>query len=139
MLAEPFWTVHDAARFLAVSTKTVRAWQYTRRMPFLKIGGTVRFVPEELREWAINCAVVARCDGNDPTDDSARFGSVRDVRDGRHLSALADPTDASIRRRPKPARPRERLLRHHRATGTGGSAEGRAAELKRSEKTNPKA
>ena len=58
MLDEPLWTVEEAARFLSVSTKTVRAWQYTHCMPFLKIGGTVRFVPADIRSWALELSVV---------------------------------------------------------------------------------
>lgn len=58
MLDEPLWTVREAARFLSVSTKTVRAWQYGRCMPFLKIGGTVRFVPADIRRWALELSVV---------------------------------------------------------------------------------
>lgn len=58
MLDEPLWTVREAARFLSVSTKTVRAWQYSRCMPFLKIGGTVRFVPADIRRWALELSVL---------------------------------------------------------------------------------
>ena len=57
MSDEPLWTVEDAAHFLAVSAKTVRAWQYAHRMPFVKIGGTIRFVPDELRRWALGLSV----------------------------------------------------------------------------------
>jgi excisionase family DNA binding protein len=58
MLDEPLWTVQEAAKFLSVSTKTVRAWQYAHGMPFLKIGGTVRFVPADIRRWALKLSVV---------------------------------------------------------------------------------
>ena len=57
MLDEPLWTAQEAARFLSVSTKTVRAWQYAHCMPFLKIGGTVRFVPADIRRWALALSV----------------------------------------------------------------------------------
>lgn len=58
MLDEPLWTAQEAARFLSVSTKTVRSWQYTHCMPFLKIGGTVRFVPADIRRWAQELLIV---------------------------------------------------------------------------------
>jgi excisionase family DNA binding protein len=45
---------------LAISETTLRAWQQAHRLPFLKIGGTVRFVPEEIRHWAAEQAVDAR-------------------------------------------------------------------------------
>ena len=49
---EQLWTAIDVARFLSVSERTVRAWQLDHKLPFLKIGGTVRFVPREIRMWA---------------------------------------------------------------------------------------
>lgn len=52
MRDEPLWTADDVARFLSVSATTVRAWQQAHRLPFIKIGGTVRFVPEDIRRWA---------------------------------------------------------------------------------------
>lgn len=48
---EPLWTANDVARFLAVSPSTVRCWQRAHRLPFFKIGGTVRFFPDEVRRW----------------------------------------------------------------------------------------
>ena len=51
MLAdEPLWTTEDVALYLRVSEATVRSWQQCRRLPFVKIGGTVRFVPAEIRQ-----------------------------------------------------------------------------------------
>lgn len=64
MLDEPLWTVQEAARFLSVSTKTVRAWQYAHCMPFLKIGGTIRFVPADIRSWALELSVVPSRDAD---------------------------------------------------------------------------
>lgn len=49
---EPLWTANDVALFLGVSSSTVRCWQQARRIPFFKIGGTVRFPPDEVRRWA---------------------------------------------------------------------------------------
>ena len=57
---EPLWTVRRTAHYLSVSETTVRAWQQAHLIPFLKIGGTIRFVPEEIRQWAADRAVAAR-------------------------------------------------------------------------------
>lgn len=71
MLDEPLWTVQEVACFLAVSSKTVRAWQYAHRIPFLKIGGTVRFVPQQVQHWALGLSVLA------PGDNSSSYGERR--------------------------------------------------------------
>lgn len=57
---EPLWTVRRTARYLSVSETTVRAWQQAHLLPFLKVGGSIRFVPEEIRQWAANQAVAPR-------------------------------------------------------------------------------
>ena len=40
------WKKSDVAAAAKVSSLTVDNWTATRRVPFLKIGHTVRFVPE---------------------------------------------------------------------------------------------
>lgn len=60
MRAEPLWTTEDVARFLSISERTVRSWQQGHRLPYLKIGGTIRFVPEEIRSWAQSLTVPNR-------------------------------------------------------------------------------
>ena len=62
---EALWTASDVARFLSVSERTVRAWQLDHKLPFLKIGGTVRFVPDEIRVWASYHEVRPRYDRMD--------------------------------------------------------------------------
>lgn len=52
---EPLWTVADVAdvaAYLVVSERTIRTWQYSQRLPYLKIGGTVRFRRAEVLAWA---------------------------------------------------------------------------------------
>jgi excisionase family DNA binding protein len=44
-------TVQDAAKFLAVSTSTLYGWVYQRRIPFVKVGGALRFELAELQEF----------------------------------------------------------------------------------------
>ncbi len=51
MQDEPLWTTEDVARFLSVSQTTVRSWQQGHRVPFVKIGGTIRFIPADIRQW----------------------------------------------------------------------------------------
>lgn len=57
---EPLWTVRRTAHYLSVSETTVRGWQRAHLIPFLKIGGAIRFVPEEIYQWAAHRAVVPR-------------------------------------------------------------------------------
>jgi excisionase family DNA binding protein len=49
---ETLWDARDVARYLKVS----RSWVYqkaeTGLLPYLKVGGLVRFVPERIREFA---------------------------------------------------------------------------------------
>ncbi|MBV6507391.1 MAG: hypothetical protein JJLCMIEE_00436 [Acidimicrobiales bacterium] len=52
MPPERLWTVADVAEYLAVTERTVRAWQTEHRLPFLKIGGVVRFRPADVTAWA---------------------------------------------------------------------------------------
>jgi len=41
--AENLMSVDEAAEFLCVAPKTIRNWQYKRRLPYVKIFGAVRF------------------------------------------------------------------------------------------------
>ena len=52
MPPEKSWTVGDVAEYLGVTERTVRTWQFSRRLPHLKIGGTVRFRPDDVVAWA---------------------------------------------------------------------------------------
>ncbi len=49
---ESLWNAKDVARFLKVS----RSWVYQKAeagvLPYLRIGGLVRFEPETVRAWA---------------------------------------------------------------------------------------
>ncbi len=44
-------TVHDAAKFLSVSTSTLYGWVYQRRIPFVKVGRALRFELAELQKF----------------------------------------------------------------------------------------
>ncbi len=53
---EPLWTVEDVARFLGMSVRWVReqaaAPEGPDRIPLIRMGGRLRFEPEEVRAWA---------------------------------------------------------------------------------------
>ena len=55
-LTETLWDARDVARYLKVS----RSWVYQKAeaglLPYLKVGGLVRFVPERIREFALGSA-----------------------------------------------------------------------------------
>jgi excisionase family DNA binding protein len=46
------WTTHEVAKFLRVSLKTVFNLR-KRGLPYVQLGGTVRFVPQEIRDYLI--------------------------------------------------------------------------------------
>jgi excisionase family DNA binding protein len=48
---EPLLTVQAAARYLAVSVSTLYGWVWQRRVPFVKIGRALRFVPHDLEAF----------------------------------------------------------------------------------------
>ena len=50
---ECLWTEEDTAKFLQLSTSTVRKGRMTGKggPPFLKLGASVRYVPSAVREW----------------------------------------------------------------------------------------
>ena len=45
---EGLLTIREAAQYLAVSVSTLYGWVWQRRIPFVKIGRTVRFDPHDL-------------------------------------------------------------------------------------------
>jgi len=53
---ETLWDARDVARYLKVS----RSWVYQRAeaglLPYLKVGGLVRFVPDRIREFTLASA-----------------------------------------------------------------------------------
>jgi excisionase family DNA binding protein len=57
---EPLWTTRQVAAYLAVSEATVRSWQQSHRIPFIKVGGSVRYVPGLIRKLIQQCQVDAR-------------------------------------------------------------------------------
>jgi excisionase family DNA binding protein len=64
MPPEKLWTVTDVAEYLGVTERTVRTWQRTRRLPYIRIGGTIRFSQREVEAWVAGrhepCDTVSR-------------------------------------------------------------------------------
>lgn len=44
-------TIHDVAELLQLSASTVRRLQRQRKIPFIKVGGSVRFVRSDLAAY----------------------------------------------------------------------------------------
>ena len=59
---ETLWDARDVARYLKVS----RSWVYQKAeaglLPYLKVGGLVRFVPERVRAFALGSGAPAKVD-----------------------------------------------------------------------------
>lgn len=56
-----FLNVDEVAGWLGVSSTTVRDWVFKRRIPFLKINGSVRFDRDELISWTNSQRVEPAC------------------------------------------------------------------------------
>ncbi len=50
MIEEPI-DPEGAAKVLGIKTITVYKWVHERKIPFLKVGGALRFRPSALEEW----------------------------------------------------------------------------------------
>ena len=46
-----FIGVDDLAQYLDLSSKTVRAWIWQRKIPYHKLGGSVKFDLREIEPW----------------------------------------------------------------------------------------
>jgi hypothetical protein len=51
--SEVLWTTKEVGKFLHVSGKTVFELR-KKGLPFFKLGGAVRFVPQEIRDYLLN-------------------------------------------------------------------------------------
>ena len=52
--SEDLWTTKEVGKFLHISSKSVFELRKKRGLPFVKLGGAVRFVPREIREYLVN-------------------------------------------------------------------------------------
>lgn len=44
-------TIHEVARLLKISVSSVRRLQQQRRIPFVKVGGSIRFIKSDLLSY----------------------------------------------------------------------------------------
>lgn len=50
-MMEHLWGVAECAEFLGISSSTLRKWQARHAIPFVKLAGSIRFRPEQIRQW----------------------------------------------------------------------------------------
>ena len=50
--SESLWTVREAAAFLRLGRNTVYEWAASGKLPSLRLGSRIRFVPSVVRRWA---------------------------------------------------------------------------------------
>ena len=50
---QELWTTKEVAKFLHVSLKTIFNLR-KKGLPYVQLGGAVRFVPEEIRDYLVN-------------------------------------------------------------------------------------
>lgn len=53
-----FWTSADVARLLSLSPKTIYSLCDQLAIPHYRVGGSIRFDPDEIIEWIRACKVV---------------------------------------------------------------------------------
>lgn len=51
MVDEELWDVSDVARYLKVTEPTVRNYMRDKGLAFRRVGGFIRFLPDEVRRW----------------------------------------------------------------------------------------
>lgn len=44
-------TVQELAEQLKVAPQTIYGWTCSRKIPFMKVGGRLRFDPDEMAKW----------------------------------------------------------------------------------------
>lgn len=64
--------IEDIAKILNVREATVKSYVYHKQIPFLKIGGNLRFDLKEIHKWLDTKSVVVA-----PTRKTATTGKVR--------------------------------------------------------------
>lgn len=57
---ERLWTVREVATFLHVSEKAVYRARRERGLPVVEVGGSLRFRPSSVREWAADHETVTK-------------------------------------------------------------------------------
>ena len=50
---DPLWTFADVAAFCQVGVRTIKRWHSEGKLPApIRLGGSVRFDPSDIRQWA---------------------------------------------------------------------------------------
>jgi excisionase family DNA binding protein len=52
-------TIKEVSETLSVKEKTVYSWVELRRIPFVKLNGSIRFDQDDISEWIKNCKSVS--------------------------------------------------------------------------------
>ena len=47
------WTARDVARFLSFHPNTVYLWAAQRKLPCVRLGGRLRFMPRDINRWLL--------------------------------------------------------------------------------------
>ena len=50
-LPEPLWDEKYCAMFLGISARTLWAMRTSGKIPFIRLGKLVKYVPEQIRAW----------------------------------------------------------------------------------------
>jgi hypothetical protein len=58
---DQLWTEHDVARYLNVSNWSVRSWRQQGKLGFTHVEGVIRYVPEEVKAFALRGRKAPRC------------------------------------------------------------------------------
>ena len=45
------YTVESLAEYLKLNKQTIYNWVHKKKIPYLKLGGTIRFTEEMINEW----------------------------------------------------------------------------------------
>ncbi|MGH3424607.1 MAG: helix-turn-helix transcriptional regulator [Nocardioidaceae bacterium] len=57
---EPLWSIRTTAEYLGISVATLYTWRCHRLGPrSYRVGGLVRYRPEEVRDWVDQTALVS--------------------------------------------------------------------------------
>lgn len=55
------WDEEEAGRYMSVSPWTIRSWRIKGLIGYTKVGGVFRYIPEELKAFALRGRQLAKC------------------------------------------------------------------------------
>lgn len=91
------WDEHDVARYLNVSNWTVRSWRQQGKLGYVEMGGVIRYVPEEVKAFAIAGRKAPRCPecgNNGSLAGSIKLPAEVDPQEPAYFSDLQAKTNA---------------------------------------------